>query len=54
MAKTKAQIKAQAIKSRKQKYTELKDVVDVRTGQYHSVAVVKNEKYFVPVEEYSE
>lgn len=32
---------------------KLKNVIDTRTGQYHSVAYVKqrNAKYFVPAEE---
>lgn len=53
---TKAEIKAKAIETKKaeQNYTELHDVVDTRTRQFHSVAVVKDAKYFVPVEEWSE
>ena len=55
-ALTKAQLKAKAIATKKaeQKYNELHDVVDTRTGKYHSVAVAKEEKYFVPVEDYKE
>ena len=32
---------------------KLENVIDVRTGQYHSVAIVKerNAKYFVPADE---
>ncbi len=55
MAKmTKAQIKAKAIATKKaeQKYTTLIDVVDTRTGLYHSIAIVKDAKHFVPVEDY--
>lgn len=60
MAKTltKAQIKAKAIETKKaemkKQYTELSNVVDTRTGLFHSVAVVKEPKHFVPVEEYTE
>lgn len=55
---TKAEIKAKAIESKRNEnktlYTELKDVVDVRNGQFHSVAITKNESNFVPVEDYTE
>jgi len=53
---TKAEIKAKAIETKKaeQNYEELHDVVDTRTRQFHSVAVVKDAKCFVPVEEFTE
>ena len=53
---TKAQMKAKAIEMKKaeQDYNVLHDVVDKRTGKYHSVAIVKDEKNFIPVEEYKE
>ena len=37
-------------------YVTLYNVIDTRTGQFHSVAVVKekNAKYFVPADEESE
>lgn len=37
-------------------YVRLENVIDTRTGQFHSVAIVKekNVKYFVPAEEENE
>ena len=55
---TKAEIKAKAIETKKAEqateYEELHDVIDTRTRQFHSVAVVKDAKCFVPVEEFTE